>query len=191
MWKYLWRTEKEKNFSENKVEGICHQKTGTTEQPSSRRKCFCIKPGICWNRNNTKKEWKGLKMLIKYEEFFFYFSIFIYFLFFIFKLYKIVLVLPNIKMNPPQVYMCSPSWTLLLPPPSPSHPSGSSQCTSPKHPVSCIEPGLTIFQSLKWLSNILGKSKWNALWTLYSLKSKVYGSSSTKNKSKKSKYAIF
>ena len=51
------------------------------------------------------------------------------------------MVLPYIKMNPPQVYMCSPSWTL-LPPPSPYHPSGSSQCTSPKHPVSCIEPGL-------------------------------------------------
>ena len=31
-----------------------------------------------------------------------------------------------------------------LPPPSPCHPSGSSQCTSPKHPVSCIEPGLAI-----------------------------------------------
>ena len=44
-------------------------------------------------------------------------------------------------MNPPQVYMCSPSWTL-LPLPSPYPPSGSSQCTSPKHPVSCIEPGL-------------------------------------------------
>ena len=44
-------------------------------------------------------------------------------------------------MNPPQVYLCSPSWTL-LPPPSPYHPSGSSQCTSLKHPVSCIEPGL-------------------------------------------------
>ena len=44
-------------------------------------------------------------------------------------------------MNLPQVYMCSPSWTL-LPPLSPYHPSGSSQCTSPKHPVSCIEPGL-------------------------------------------------
>ena len=29
------------------------------------------------------------------------------FFYFIFKLYKIVLVLPNIKMNPPQVYMCS------------------------------------------------------------------------------------
>ena len=59
----------------------------------------------------------------------------------IFKLYNIVLVLPNIKMDLPQVYMCSPSWTL-LPPPSPHHPSGSSQCTSPKHPGSCIEPGL-------------------------------------------------
>ena len=32
------------------------------------------------------------------------------------------------------------------PPPTslPSHPSGSSQCTSPEHPVSCIEPGLAI-----------------------------------------------
>ena len=41
-----------------------------------------------------------------------------FFFFLIFKLYIIVLVLPNIKVNPPQVYMCSPSWTL-LPPPSP------------------------------------------------------------------------
>ena len=33
---------------------------------------------------------------------------------------------------------------ILNPPPStsPHHPSGSFQCTSPKHPVSCIEPGL-------------------------------------------------
>ena len=43
------------------------------------------------------------------------------FIYFIFRLYITVLVLPNIKMNPPQVYMCSPSWTL-LPPPSPFHP---------------------------------------------------------------------
>ena len=61
--------------------------------------------------------------------------------YFIFKLYNIVIVLPNIEMNLPQVYPCSPSWTL-LPPPSPYHPSGLCQCTSPKHPVSCIEPGL-------------------------------------------------
>ena len=31
-----------------------------------------------------------------------------------------------------------------VPPTSPYHPSGSSQCTSPEHPVSCIEPGLEI-----------------------------------------------
>ena len=31
-----------------------------------------------------------------------------------------------------------------LPTPSRYHPSGSSQCTSLKHPVSCIEPGLAI-----------------------------------------------
>jgi len=33
----------------------------------------------------------------------------------------------------------------LPPPPSPSYLSGSSQCTSPEHPVSCIEPGLAIY----------------------------------------------
>ena len=55
------------------------------------------------------------------------------FVVFFFKLYNIVLVLPNIEMNLPQVYMCAPSWTL-LPPPSPYHPSGLSQCTSPKRP---------------------------------------------------------
>ena len=35
--------------------------------------------------------------------------------------------MPNIIMSLPQVYMCSPSWTL-LPPASPYHPSGLSQC---------------------------------------------------------------
>ena len=29
--------------------------------------------------------------------------------------------------------------------PSPSHPSGSSQCSSPEYPVSCIKPGLAIY----------------------------------------------
>ena len=52
--------------------------------------------------------------------------------------------LPCIHMSQPWVYMCSPSW-LSLPPPSPFHPSGSSQCTSPERPVSCIEPGLEIY----------------------------------------------
>ena len=79
----------------------------------------------------------SLSTLLKNRLILFIFSL----VFFFFKLYNIVLVLPNIEMNPPQVYMCSPSWTL-LPPSSPYHPSGLSQCTSPKHPVSCIEPGL-------------------------------------------------
>ena len=47
-------------------------------------------------------------------------------------------------MNLPQVYTCSPSWIPLLPA-SLYHPSGWSQCTSPKHPVSCIEPGLETY----------------------------------------------
>ena len=32
-----------------------------------------------------------------------------------------------------------------LPPPTPSHPTGSSQCTSPEHRVSCIELGLVTY----------------------------------------------
>ena len=45
------------------------------------------------------------------------------FLFLLKASYNIVVVLPCIDMNPPWVYMCSPSWTP-LPPPSPSHPLG-------------------------------------------------------------------
>ena len=45
-----------------------------------------------------------------------YWKLDVFFFFnFIFKLYHIVLVLPNIEMDLPQVYMCSPSWTLLPP----------------------------------------------------------------------------
>ena len=33
-------------------------------------------------------------------------------------------------------------FSILYPPPSPYHPPGPSQCTSPKHPVSYVEPGL-------------------------------------------------
>ena len=115
-------------------------------QPPSRKTTACpavLKPSY-WN-------------LLPFPLFFFFFlkfgAVFFFKFYFIFKLYKIVLFLPNIKMNPPQVYMCSPSWTL-LPPPSPYHPSGSSQCTSPKHPVSCVEPG----QSLSHFQILLGLS---------------------------------
>ena len=68
----------------------------------------------------------------------FFFSLFYYYYFYI-----TVLVLPYIDMNPPRVYVSSQSWTP-LPPPTPYHLSGSSPCTSPKHPVSCIEHRLVI-----------------------------------------------
>ena len=68
-------------------------------------------------------------------------------------LYNIVLVLPHINMNPPWVYTCSPSW-IPLPPPSPYHPSGLSQCTSPKHPVSCLN-FLWKDWCWSWISNTL------------------------------------
>ena len=71
------------------------------------------------------------------------FSFFFLYLFIYILLYNTVLVLPYIDMNPPWVYMSSQSWTF-LPPPSPYHLSGSPQCTSPKHPVSCIKPRLAI-----------------------------------------------
>ena len=73
--------------------------------------CKKISQHPIWNENNLKRKYNNFLMDI------FFFN-------FIFKLYNIVLVLPNIEMNPPQVYMCSPSWTL-LPPPSPYHPSAS------------------------------------------------------------------
>ena len=69
----------------------------------------------------------------------FYFIFYFYFIF----LYNTVLVLPYIDMNPPWVYMSSQSLTP-LPPLTRYHLSGSSPCTSPKHPVSCIEPRLAI-----------------------------------------------
>ena len=91
--------------------------------------------------DNFYSIWRPLGGSYQYEINFFVVGNFFFKFYFIFKLYNIVLVLPYINMNLPQAYTCSPSWTLVSPP-SPYHPSGSSQCTSPKNPVSCIEPGL-------------------------------------------------
>ena len=74
-----------------------------------------------------------LKFFLAFYNFYFYFIL----------LYNTVLVLPYIDMNPPRVYMSSQSWTP-LPPPTPYHFSGSSPCTSPKPPVSCIKHRLAI-----------------------------------------------
>ena len=85
-------------------------------QGSSLLRFLCKQKFMQVDLKSVNKIWYDLFIFLKF--------------YFIFKLYNIVLVLPNIEMNPPQVYMCSPSWTP-LPPPSPYHPSGSSQCTSP------------------------------------------------------------
>ena len=71
------------------------------------------------------------------------FSVFKIIFFFLILRYNTVLVLSYTNMNPPWVYTCSQSWTP-FPPLPPHHPSGSSQCTRPKHPVSCIGPDLAI-----------------------------------------------
>ena len=78
---------------------------------------------------------------MKTELWIFFFLLLFIIIFFL--LYNIVLVLLYINMNLPWAYTCSPSWTP-LPSLSLYHPSGSSQCTRPKHLVSCIEPGLAI-----------------------------------------------
>ena len=102
--------------------------------------------GFGWNGHFNYSLFQCMKMeCFSVHLCFLWFLSFFFFMFFkkIFLLYNVVLVLPYINMHPPRVYTCSPSGTP-LPPPSPYHPSGSSQGTIPKLPVSCIEPVLVI-----------------------------------------------
>ena len=78
-----------------------------------------------------------------FNYYYYYFTFQYKLLLLFFLLCNALLVLPYININPPQVYISSNSWTP-LPPPSLYHPSGLPQCTSPQHPVSCIEPKLGI-----------------------------------------------
>ena len=86
----------------------------------------------------NKRQYFG-HLMWRADSLFFFFNFYFYFI----LLYNTVLVLPYIDMNQPRVYMSSQSWTPLRPP-IPYHLSGSSLCTSPKHPVSCIEHRLAI-----------------------------------------------
>ena len=70
----------------------------------------------------------GVPLLLFYLFIFLSQPSYFYFFYFFFKLYNIVLVLPNIEMNPPQVYMYSPSWTLL---PSHTIPLGHPSAPAP------------------------------------------------------------
>ena len=83
-------------------------------------------------------------MLLQMELFHsFLFVLFFNFYFYFILFYNTLLVLPYIDMNPPRMYMSSHSWTA-LPSLTLYHLSESSPCTSPKHPVSCIEHRLAI-----------------------------------------------
>ena len=81
--------------------------------PSSRKGKFFLPLGL--NRYiSSSWAWSLLALRLEIHFFFFFFPdicllLFFFLIYFIFKLYITVLVLPNIKMNPPQVYMCSPS----------------------------------------------------------------------------------
>ena len=93
------------------------------------------------------------------------FILFIYLFFkfyFIFKLYNIVLVLPNIKMNPPQVYPHSPSWTL-LPPPSPTLLLGRPSAPAPsiQYRAWNLDWRLISYMILYIMSNVFSSLLWS------------------------------
>ena len=71
-------------------------------------------------------------------------------------LYNIVLVLPYINMNLPQVYMCSPSWTP-LPPPSPYIPLGYPSAPAPSflYPASNLDWWLSFLPYLLSLQSLI------------------------------------
>ena len=108
--------------------------------------------------------------------------------YFIFKLYNIVLVLLNIEMNPPQVYPCSPSWTLLpphtLPLGHPSAPAPSIQYRASNRLI-LIYISLTAFFSCAYLvfvclfwwsicSNVLPFKKWVIFSLLLNFQGSLY-----------------
>ena len=104
--------------------------------------CFVCSGWIGWIPmfDHTFQQKFDVSFIHKY--FFLFFLNLFFYLFILFFTLKYCICFA-IHQHLPWVYMCSSSWTP-LPPPSPYHPSGSSQCTSPKPPASCIESGLAI-----------------------------------------------
>ena len=88
--------------------------------------CFHFLSFFSPNKQNVFSQYMKIHPFILFYFILFYFILF----YFIFKLYNIVLVLPNIEMNPPQVYPRSPSWTLHSPP-SPTLPLGRPRAPAP------------------------------------------------------------
>ena len=81
----------------------------TAPEQFSQQLCCFLKLNLTRIPNIHTKQIKSQMLLELHFFFLIFFSLSFFFFNFIFKLYITVLVLPNIKMNPPQVYMCSPS----------------------------------------------------------------------------------
>ena len=87
---------------------------------------------------------------------FFFFLFFFLKFYFIFKLYITVLVLPNIKMNPPQVYMCG-VWAVDCCSERKFESEVAQLCPTLCDPIDCSLPGSSvhgIFQAivLEWIA---------------------------------------
>ena len=137
-----WRQE-EKGMRENETAGWHHQLDGREFEwtpgvgDGQGRLACCNSWGRKESDTTERLNWTELKD----HKVFFFFLFFKFY--FIFKLYNIDWFCHISKwIHHRHTCVPHPEPSSLLPPPSPYHPSGSSHCTSPKHPVSCIEPGL-------------------------------------------------
>ena len=89
--------------------------------------------------NNTDEECPSFFVFVSLVTFFFFLG---FYLFFFFKFYLTLQYCIRFAIYQNESATGIHVFPILNLPPSPYHPSGSSQCTSPKHPVLCIKPGL-------------------------------------------------
>ena len=101
--------------SHTRTASVVHANTGLELPPTYSLPCWGLTSACVFvGKVQNPSSWSWMAFINLYSNFLSFFFLLLlllgFFLFyFIFKLYIIVLVLPNIKMNPPQAHMCSPS----------------------------------------------------------------------------------